>query len=255
MTVVVLYLSGQCVQCSYDDEFVDPTDMLNYDRSTRSMKKPKPKTLNEPVQNDRCTVFLSRFIKMIITNTGLSKVWMCFEQCVLTFILEFFYGRYIVGDIRVNRSISSVDFKTVPILCITPFFFFSQNFNSDMKNNEQLTSRVSVTLPVQDLQLLENMVNNKDIDYIEIDRIINVMFSPDDFRFPMDNDYGETYNQVTRHFSLIIWMSNRNLFLRNIFNLLDWNIFTWCTYMRKCYVNNVMRNLYTYSDSTNNNWN
>lgn len=77
MTVLVLYLFSQCAKCSNDDEFVDPTDMLNYDRSTRSMKRPKPKTLNEPVHNDRCTVFLSRFVKMLIKNTGLSKVCVC----------------------------------------------------------------------------------------------------------------------------------------------------------------------------------
>lgn len=72
-----------------------------------------------------------------------------------------------------------------------------------MKNNEELKSRVSVTITVQDLQLLENMANNKDIDYIEIDRIINNMFSSDNFDFQTDNDYSETY-QVTRYLLLII---------------------------------------------------
>lgn len=74
MTAVLLYLSSQCAQCSNGDEFVDPMDMLNYDRSTRSMKKPITKTHSEPVQNDRCTLFLSRFVKMLVKNTGLSEV-------------------------------------------------------------------------------------------------------------------------------------------------------------------------------------
>lgn len=45
-------------------------------------------------------------------------------------------------------------------------------------NNEVLKSYTSVTINVQDLQLLKNMVNNKDIDYLEIDRILNGMFVP-----------------------------------------------------------------------------
>lgn len=76
-----------------------------------------------------------------------------------------------------------------------------------MKNNEEVKSRVLVTLTVQDLQILENLANIKEIDYIEIDRIINSMFGPEKkklFEFQMDNDYGEIYDQVTRHLFLII---------------------------------------------------
>lgn len=73
ITVLVLYLSSEyTIKCS-EDEFVDPLDMLNYDRLTKSMNKPKSKTVaGEPIQNDRCTVFLSRFINILLINTGLS---------------------------------------------------------------------------------------------------------------------------------------------------------------------------------------
>lgn len=73
ITVLVLYLSSEyTLKCS-EDEYVDPLDMLNYDRLTKSMNKPKPKTVaGEPIQNDRCTVFLSRFINILLINTGLS---------------------------------------------------------------------------------------------------------------------------------------------------------------------------------------
>lgn len=71
--VLVLCLSSEyIIKCSEDD-FVDPLDMLNYDRSSKSMKIPTPKTMaNEPLQNERCTVFLSRFINILLLNTGLS---------------------------------------------------------------------------------------------------------------------------------------------------------------------------------------
>lgn len=76
-----------------------------------------------------------------------------------------------------------------------------------MKNNEELKSQITVTLTVQDLQLLETMADNKDIDYIEIDRIINNMFSLDNFNFHIDNNYGETYNQVSENWLFIIRIS------------------------------------------------
>lgn len=71
--VLVWCLSSEyIIKCSEDD-FVDPLDMLNYDRSSKSMKIPTPKTMaNEPIQNERCTVFLSRFINILLLNTGLS---------------------------------------------------------------------------------------------------------------------------------------------------------------------------------------
>jgi len=73
IAVLVFCLSSEyTLKCSEDD-FVDPLDMLNYDRSSKSMKIPTPKTMaNEPVQNERCTVFLSRFINILLINTGLS---------------------------------------------------------------------------------------------------------------------------------------------------------------------------------------
>lgn len=75
ITVLVLCLSSKyTLKCS-EDEFVDPLDMLNYDRSSKSMKNPTPKkTADVAVQNDRCTVFLSRFINILLINTGLSAV-------------------------------------------------------------------------------------------------------------------------------------------------------------------------------------
>ncbi|XP_060861785.1 uncharacterized protein LOC132938790 [Metopolophium dirhodum] len=75
ITVLVLCLSSEyTLKCSEDD-FVDQLDMLNYDRSSKSMKIPTPKTMaNEPVQNERCTAFLSRFINILLINTGLSNI-------------------------------------------------------------------------------------------------------------------------------------------------------------------------------------
>lgn len=74
LPVLILCLSSQLTNCSAEDEFVDPLDMLNYDRSTKSMKRPKTvsSSENEPIQNDRCTVFLSRFVNILLKNTGLS---------------------------------------------------------------------------------------------------------------------------------------------------------------------------------------
>lgn len=74
MTVLILCISSELTNCIVEDEFVDPLDMLNYDRATKSMKKPKTfgSSENEPIQNDRCTVFLSRFLNILLKNTGLS---------------------------------------------------------------------------------------------------------------------------------------------------------------------------------------
>lgn len=84
-TVLIVCLSSPCAQCAVEDEFVDPLDMLNYDRATKSMKKPK--TGNEDpssghIPNDRCTIFLSRFVNILLKNTGLSV-------SVLTFVYVF----------------------------------------------------------------------------------------------------------------------------------------------------------------------
>lgn len=42
-----------------------------------------------------------------------------------------------------------------------------------------LKSYASVTISVQDLQLLKHMSSKKNFDYLEIDRILNVMFTPE----------------------------------------------------------------------------
>jgi len=45
------------------------------------MRNPTSKTnADEPVQNDRCTVFLSRFINILLMNTGLTdvSVYICY---------------------------------------------------------------------------------------------------------------------------------------------------------------------------------
>lgn len=72
LAIVILYLSNHLAYCSVDDDFVDPLDMLNYDRATKSMKRPKKISDSEPMQiNDRCTAFLSRFINVLLKTTGL----------------------------------------------------------------------------------------------------------------------------------------------------------------------------------------
>jgi len=71
--LVLFFYFLTLIKCSADDEFIDPLDMLNYDRLTKSMKKSIPKPgVHEPFQNDRCTIFLSRFINILLINTGLS---------------------------------------------------------------------------------------------------------------------------------------------------------------------------------------
>lgn len=70
-TLTIFYLSIPLAQCSAEDEFVDPLDMLNYDRFTMSMKKLKAKSNTEPIQNDRCMAFVSRFMNILLKNTGI----------------------------------------------------------------------------------------------------------------------------------------------------------------------------------------
>ncbi|CAH1715475.1 unnamed protein product [Aphis gossypii] len=152
ITVLVLYLSSEyTIKCS-EDEFVDPLDMLNYDRLTKSMNKPKSKTVaGEPIQNDRCTVFLSRFINILLINTGLSNI--------------------------------------------------------DQVSNEELKSYASVALSVQDLELLKNMANKRDIDYTEIDRILNSLFTPikmDSSEFKVLNSRLEISDQIKE---ALYWIS------------------------------------------------
>lgn len=70
LTYIVLYSSSHLAQCSVGDKFVDPLDILNYDPSTKSMRKPT-KSVVDPIQKDRCTVFLPRFVNILLKNTGL----------------------------------------------------------------------------------------------------------------------------------------------------------------------------------------
>ncbi|VVC33531.1 Hypothetical protein CINCED_3A021676 [Cinara cedri] len=129
LTVLILYLSNHLYQCSGNDDFVDPLDMLNYDRGTKSMKRPKTKSGHEPVQiNDRCTVFLSRFINLLLKTTGLDNV--------------------------------------------------DRQSNDDINEALELNSYASVTISVGDLRALKNMATKKDIEYEQIDRILNTMFAP-----------------------------------------------------------------------------
>lgn len=71
LTLTIFCLSIRFAQCSPEDEFVDPLDMLNYDRSTMSMKKPSTKLDTEPIHNDQCTAFVSRYINIMLKNTGI----------------------------------------------------------------------------------------------------------------------------------------------------------------------------------------
>jgi len=66
-------------------------------------------------------------------------------------------------------------------------------------SNEELKSYASVSLSVQDLQLLKNMANKRDIDYTEIDRILTSLFTPikmDSSEFKAINSHLEISNQV-----------------------------------------------------------
>lgn len=49
----------------------------------------------------------------------------------------------------------------------------------DDVGGEVLKTYASITISVQDLQLLKLMSSKNDFDYLEIDRILNVMFNPE----------------------------------------------------------------------------
>lgn len=71
--VLIVYLLNHLAQCSVDNDFIDPSDMINYNRATKSMNKPNIKSDIETLQmNDRCTMFLSRFINVLLKTTGLN---------------------------------------------------------------------------------------------------------------------------------------------------------------------------------------
>jgi len=69
---------------------------------------------------------------------------------------------------------------------------------SNEVEKEELKSYALVTLSVPDLQLLKNMANKRDIDYTEIDRILNGLFTPIDMNseFQPISSNLKTYDQV-----------------------------------------------------------
>ncbi|XP_025412459.1 uncharacterized protein LOC112684937 [Sipha flava] len=140
--LLIVCLSSGLVRCSVNDnEFIDPLDMLNYDRSTASMRRSRTQETSnnaKSVHDDRCTVFVSRFINSLLQNTGLS---------------------------------------------------------SKQKNQEELKSYTLVKISDKDLQSLKNMASNRNIDYVEIDRILNSMFTP--FKKSMTDKYeGTSFNEI-----------------------------------------------------------
>lgn len=78
MRVSYLLVSISCLSyrhagCSATDDYADPLDMLNYDRATKTMQKATARTSGESARNDdRCRVFLPRFVNMLLKNTGIS---------------------------------------------------------------------------------------------------------------------------------------------------------------------------------------
>ncbi|XP_050541170.1 uncharacterized protein LOC126905484 [Daktulosphaira vitifoliae] len=61
--------------CVLQSNEVDPLDMRNYDRRTKSMKKSNLDILPATIgANDRCITFVTRFINIMLRNTGLSNL-------------------------------------------------------------------------------------------------------------------------------------------------------------------------------------
>lgn len=78
-------------------------------------------------------------------------------------------------------------------------FCLFKKLNSNDGNNKKLKSFASVTLSSRDLQILETMVRSKNIDYMEIDRILNGMFAPvkqSHFGFQESNSFVDTYQVI-----------------------------------------------------------
>lgn len=57
-----------------------------------------------------------------------------------------------------------------------------------------------MTINAQDLELLKNMANKKDIDYMEIDRILNDMFIPVKNSLPK---FDETYSSIYAYYDQV----------------------------------------------------
>lgn len=80
---------------------------------------------------------------------------------------------------------------------------FFYNFKTNDGSHKQLKSYASVTISVQDLQLLKDMAAKKDFDYMEIDRILHSMFTPvikSEFNFKESENLVEIYHQVIMKF-------------------------------------------------------
>lgn len=89
LSVLISCLSYQPADCSAADDHIDPFDMLNYDRATKTMKKPTARTRGESTQNDdRCRVFLPRFVNILLKNTGISvSISVPYYTCLLLTLL------------------------------------------------------------------------------------------------------------------------------------------------------------------------
>jgi len=76
-------------------------------------------------------------------------------------------------------------------------------------SNKELKLYTSLTLSVQDLELLKNVANKRDIDYIEIDRILNGLFTPVEIYSTQENGQGsshyEIYDQIKQ--DALYWIS------------------------------------------------
>lgn len=69
--------------------------------------------------------------------------------------------------------------------------------NIDQVSNGELKLYTSVTLSVQDLELLQNMADRRDIDYTEIDRILSGLFTPVKMNSTRGNSRLKIYDQVS----------------------------------------------------------
>lgn len=69
-----VFLCYTLVVCVIKGELIDPLDMGNYDRATKTMRKSKyvdtPQTSCST--NDRCITFVTRFVNIVLRNTGIS---------------------------------------------------------------------------------------------------------------------------------------------------------------------------------------
>lgn len=62
--------------------------------------------------------------------------------------------------------------------------------------NKELKLYTSVTLSVQDLELLKNMANKRDVDYTEVDRILTGLFTPVEINSTEKNGQGNSHLKI-----------------------------------------------------------